>query len=833
MLYGSLYKVFLKLSNHKKINKNKYNELTIPKIFVKILLNKERKNMKNYFKIEDDSDYLMKEYHELNFFKVNTTKAKDNRQYNSLIKNHYMSNLDFSLPKIKFKKDIPLIIHKKESSKSKEKNDFIISDILKQIKNNNESSVNTSNKFYKNQNVNNIRKIKIQRINDCNKNNNDESSLNNDNKKEKICNLKYRIKFNKIFEYRDLENNYENQNFENELKDDINQTILNPKDNKKNIISPINKNRVLNNMERNKDNKIFSKINSLKDKNKIKLSKIIIKEKEKDNDYFNIKSKKSFNFKKQKTEFLTISTMNFKNYSKIEDIDKILSKKEVKYILFKNLFSSDDIFYFKCKMYKNQLTEYFSHRINWDLITNNNENNANINFEWKYYSNKLNYKEYKYDPSLPLKKLKIVNLFERNYEIGNKKHMFINLINYCDKKNINVFELVPFTMIINNSYNLQNTFNKIEKIMNLVKNNKYNHNKQNLLSNQKYNEIFNEDKFFESLQNQYIYIDKNFLSKKNYWIIKPPDLYQGKCIEIVDSFEEFVRITKKIFKGVDKKIIPEQLNTISNTESNNEPFNNNEKLLTYNNYMNNTNYNININSKKKIIRSRMYCTNEIIVQKYLDNPLLYKNRKFDIRCFVLLDFNYNLFFCREGHLKGSSELYNLNNSNKYIHITNYSLQKNSNNFELYEIGNEMSYKDFKNYLQTEKIPLEKFDLMINQMKQLIKISFKSVSKKLLKEKPGNTLCFEIFGYDFILDNDFKLWILEINNNPGLSISSPVIEKLVPRMMDDAFRLTIDKVFNTKYSNECIDHDGKYKTKYKLDGFTDDENIFEFLCNISL
>ena len=290
---------------------------------------------------------------------------------------------------------------------------------------------------------------------------------------------------------------------------------------------------------------------------------------------------------------------------------------------------------------------------------------------------------------------------------------------------------------------------------------------------------------------------------------------------------------------MDKKLIPEQLNTISNTESNNDPFNNNinnnnnnEKLLTYNNYMNSTNYNINASAKKKLIKSRMYCTNEIIVQKYLDNPLLYKNRKFDIRCFVLLDFNYNLFFCKEGHLKGSSELYNLYNSNKYIHITNYSLQKNSNNFELYEIGNEMSYKDFKNYLMTEKISLEKFDLMINQMKQLIKISFKSVAKKILKEKPGNILCFEIFGYDFILDNDFKLWILEINNNPGLSISSPVIEKLVPRMMDDAFRLTVDKVFNTKYSKECIDSLGKYKTKYKLDGFSDDENIFEFLCNIS-
>ena len=82
-----------------------------------------------------------------------------------------------------------------------------------------------------------------------------------------------------------------------------------------------------------------------------------------------------------------------------------------------------------------------------------------------------------------------------------------------------------------------------------------------------------------------------------------------------------------------------------------------------------------------------------------------------------------------------------------------------------------------------------------------------------------------------LRNEVVLWILEINNNPGLGISSPVIFKLVPRMLDDAFRLTIDKIFETKYSKECIDENGKYKSKYQLDGFTDEENIFEFLCNV--
>jgi hypothetical protein len=133
-------------------------------------------------------------------------------------------------------------------------------------------------------------------------------------------------------------------------------------------------------------------------------------------------------------------------------------------------------------------------------------------------------------------------------------------------------------------------------------------------------------------------------------------------------------------------------------------------------------------------------------------------------------------------------------------------------------------------MKDNNIPLEYFNYMIEQMKYLVEISFKSVGYKLLKTNP--VLCFEIFGYDFIIDNDFKPWILEINNNPGLCISSPLIKKLVPRMLDDAFRLTIDKVFETVYSPEVIDIDGKYKSKFQLDGLTDEENIFEFLCNVN-
>ena len=115
------------------------------------------------------------------------------------------------------------------------------------------------------------------------------------------------------------------------------------------------------------------------------------------------------------------------------------------------------------------------------------------------------------------------------------------------------------------------------------------------------------------------------------------------------------------------------------------------------------------------------------------------------------------------------------------------------------------------------------------MKLLVEISMKAVGNKLLKTNP--VLSFEIFGYDFIIDNEFKPWILEINNNPGLGISSPVIQKIIPRMIDDAFRLTIDKVFETRYDKESFDEEGKYKTRFPIEGYRNDENIFEFLCNI--
>lgn len=55
---------------------------------------------------------------------------------------------------------------------------------------------------------------------------------------------------------------------------------------------------------------------------------------------------------------------------------------------------------------------------------------------------------------------------------------------------------------------------------------------------------------------------------------------------------------------------------------------------------------------------------------------------------------------------------------------------------------------------------------------------------------------EIFGYDFMLDENCNPYLIEVNTNPCIEESSQLLETLLPRMLDDAFSLTIDRVFDT-------------------------------------
>ncbi len=85
-------------------------------------------------------------------------------------------------------------------------------------------------------------------------------------------------------------------------------------------------------------------------------------------------------------------------------------------------------------------------------------------------------------------------------------------------------------------------------------------------------------------------------------------------------------------------------------------------------------------------------------------------------------------------------------------------------------------------------------------------------------------CFELFGFDLIVDNSFNIYILEVNTNPGLEESSPLIKALVPRLIDDAFRLTIDDVFETVYKDES-------KSVFPVEGYDDKEIMWDLVVEL--
>ena len=66
----------------------------------------------------------------------------------------------------------------------------------------------------------------------------------------------------------------------------------------------------------------------------------------------------------------------------------------------------------------------------------------------------------------------------------------------------------------------------------------------------------------------------------------------------------------------------------------------------------------------------------------------------------------------------------------------------------------------------------------------MKMSVESVSQKINRNRRVH--CFEIFGYDFMIDSELKVWLIEVNTNPCLEESSPILEELLPRMLGRIF-----------------------------------------------
>ena len=213
---------------------------------------------------------------------------------------------------------------------------------------------------------------------------------------------------------------------------------------------------------------------------------------------------------------------------------------------------------------------------------------------------------------------------------------------------------------------------------------------------------------------------------------------------------------------------------------------------------------------KKFLSSRALNT-YWVVQKYIERPLLYNERKFDIRMWAVITWKGNFYYYKHGYIRTSSDKYSLDSNLNYVHLTNNCLQKFGENYGCFEQGNTLSFKVLENIILKEYPNFSLETHIIPRIKDLMIDCFLSVKNDLNPSRRRN--CFELLGFDFMIDEDLRTWLIEINTNPYLGVPNGFIEGLLPKMLNDLLKINLDPYVKNP---NMIPESGNLSINYRIE-----------------
>lgn len=174
-----------------------------------------------------------------------------------------------------------------------------------------------------------------------------------------------------------------------------------------------------------------------------------------------------------------------------------------------------------------------------------------------------------------------------------------------------------------------------------------------------------------------------------------------------------------------------------------------------------------------------------VAQSYIENPYLIGGRKFDLRVFVLVTsyIPLKVWLYRDGFARFSNTRFSLNSlDDQYVHLTNVAVQKTAPDYDP-EKGCKWHLQQLRLFL-TARHGAETVERVFRDMDTIFIRSLQSVQKVIINDKH----CFELYGYDILLDQDLKPWLIEVNASPSLNATSPEDYSMKYDLLEDVLHV---------------------------------------------
>ncbi|XP_074031183.1 probable tubulin polyglutamylase TTLL2 isoform X2 [Leptinotarsa decemlineata] len=190
-----------------------------------------------------------------------------------------------------------------------------------------------------------------------------------------------------------------------------------------------------------------------------------------------------------------------------------------------------------------------------------------------------------------------------------------------------------------------------------------------------------------------------------------------------------------------------------------------------------------------------YDTNTI-VQRYIEKPLLIGGYKFDLRLYVCIPSYHpvTIYMYREGLARFGTDKFSLTDlRNPFRHLTNCSINKLGPGYaemkDRVGSGCKWTLRQLRRYFQQAGISDW---LLWQRITSLVILTVLSHVSQI----PPTVNCFEFFGFDVLIDNSLRPWLLEVNLSPALSNDCDADRLVKKPMLHDMFDLLGLPLYNT-------------------------------------